>query len=162
MDSAKKYFNAEQAESLVFFGLGVVAMAIAVWFFFFKNDAMFRGMAWPLALVALIQLGVGYTIYTRSPKDLARVENTLQNDRSRIQSEEIPRMEKVMQSFVIIRWTEIALILAGLGLFFFMKDSAFWRGVGIGLAVQAALMLCADYFAEARGHVYLAELRRLI
>ena len=31
----------------------------------------------------------------------------------------------------------------------------FWRGVGLGLALQAGLMLLLDLFAEARGSTYL-------
>jgi hypothetical protein len=161
MDFAKSYFNAEKAESLVFFAIGIAAIAAAVWFFFFKNDALLLGAAWPLAIVALIQIAVGANIYVRSPKDLARVEQFLANDTGKIPSEEIPRMDQVMKQFVVLRWAEISLLLAGIVLAFVSKND-FWRGVGYGLAVQAGLMLVADYFAEARGHVYVAALKKLI
>jgi hypothetical protein len=62
---------------------------------------------------------------------------------------------------VILRYAEIALLAIGFLLIFISKTD-FWRGVGYGLAVQAALMLAADYFAEARGHVYLAALKKLL
>lgn len=161
MDFVQKYFAAERAESLVFLGIGIAALAAAAWFFGAKNDALLRGAAWPLAMVALIQITVGYTILTRSPKDIVRVEHIVQHEPPRIQSEEIPRMEAVMRNFAFIRWVEIALLAAGIALMFFSAEG-FWRGVGYGLAVQAALMLVADYFAEARGHVYLAELKKLL
>ena len=43
----------------------------------------------------------------------------------------------------------------------------FWQrhdvavGVGAGLVLQSAFMLCLDLFAEARGEVYLSGLRAL-
>jgi hypothetical protein len=30
-----------------------------------------------------------------------------------------------------------------------------WKGVGLGLAIQSALMLLLDFFAESRGREYL-------
>lgn len=161
MDFIQKYFAAERAESFVFLGIGLAALAAAAWFFFAKNDALLRGAAWPLALVALIQITVGYAVMVRSPKDSERVQHIVRHEPLRLQSEEIPRMEAVMRNFAIYRWTEIALLAVGIALFF-AAGTGFWRGVGIGLAAQAALMLLADGFAEARGHAYLAELKKLI
>jgi hypothetical protein len=160
MDFIQKYFNAERAESLVFLGIGIIAMAIGAWFLATKTDNLLRGVAYPFIIIALIQIGVGAGIFLRSPKDIARVTQIVQNEPTKIQSEEIPRMEKVMQSFVTIRYVEIALLLIGLVLAFTMSNNPLWRGVGIGLAIQSLLMLGADYFAEARGHVYLAELKK--
>ena len=74
-------------------------------------------------------------------------------------------MEKVMKSFVIYRWIEIALILGGVVLIFLYRsnpDKSFLRGVGITLALQAVLMLGADYFAEQRGKTYQQELQKLL
>ncbi len=159
MEFVKTYFNAEKAESLVFFFLGIVAVSTAAWFYFLKNDAFFRGAAWPLAIIGLIQLSVGSNIYFRSPKDMQRVENLIKNDPAGLQNIEIPRMEQVMKQFTILRWTEVALIATGLCLAFFFNKNPFWRGIGIGLTVQAAAMLVADYYAETRGHVYLDALK---
>jgi hypothetical protein len=159
MSFIQQYFTAERMESMVFFALGQVIIVVAIWFYFFKDDALLRGAAWPLALVALIQMGVGMSIFFRSPQDMARVENFVKVEPNRLQAEEIPRMEKVMQQFTVIKYIELALFALAIGCVFFMKEHPFWRGVGIGLTVQSVLMLCADYFAEARGHVYLAALK---
>jgi hypothetical protein len=161
MDFIRQYFNAERAESMVFFGLGVIAIVLATWFFLGKNSEFYRGMAYPLAIVALIQLAVGASIFMRSPVDTARVEGFVQHEPNRIASEEIPRMEKVMRQFVMLRYFEIALIALGLILIFVSK-SDLWRGIGMGLTAQAAIMLACDYFAEARGHVYLDALKNQI
>jgi hypothetical protein len=40
------------------------------------------------------------------------------------------------------------------------QDNRHWLlGIGVGLAIQSALMLGADYFAEKRGHEYFTGLK---
>ena len=114
MDQIRKYFRAERAESLLFLLVGVVTVGSAVrWGFSSGTGPFFRGMAWPLGLVGVIQLVVGSTIFFRTPSDIRRMERYLASDPGKVQTEEIPRMEKVMQNFVSYRWTEITLMAAG-------------------------------------------------
>jgi 4-amino-4-deoxy-L-arabinose transferase-like glycosyltransferase len=70
-----------------------------------------------------------------------------------------------MKNFVIYRWVEIVFILTGLLLIFLFKsnpDKTFWYGFGVALAMQAVIMLGADYFAEQRGKIYNEELQKMI
>jgi hypothetical protein len=64
-------------------------------------------------------------------------------------------MEGVLKIFVLYRWIEIALIAIGIALFFYFNPMIFWKGFGMGLAIQSSLMLVLDLFAESRGKVYL-------
>ena len=78
---------------------------------------------------------------------------------------ELPRMKTVMKNFTIYRWVEVTFILTGLILIFLFRtnpDKTFWYGLGMALAIQAVLMLGADYFAEKRGGVYTKELEKII
>ena len=161
MEHITDYFGAERLESLLFIGVGVVAMGIAAYALLVSQDAVLRGAAWPLALVALIQLGVGGGVYMRSPKDATRVQHIVKVEPKRVRSEEIPRMEVVMKNFVLYRWIEIGLLVAAILLCALAPAASAWRGVGIGLLVQAGLMLALDFFAEHRGAVYLGWLRSL-
>jgi hypothetical protein len=43
---------------------------------------------------SLVQIVIGTTIFTRSPKDNLKVENILKYEPKKIQAEEIPRMER--------------------------------------------------------------------
>jgi membrane-bound ClpP family serine protease len=82
-----------------------------------------------------------------------------------VKQTEQPRMKTVMKNFVVYRWVEIAFIITGLVLIFiFMSnpDKSFWYGFGVALAIQATIMLGADYFAEKRGKVYSSELEKII
>ncbi len=148
-------------ESLLFGAAGIIFISLSIYFYFSHKIDFYKGIAWPLFSIALLQLAVGINIYLRSPKDIIRVEDIIQNDASKINSAEIPRMNVVVKNFVIVRYTELALIAIGLILIFIFPAESFWKGVGAGLFLQSGLMLIFDYFAEQRAHVYLKELINL-
>ncbi len=152
------YFQAEKSESLIFISLGVLAITLAGWFWFSAKPEFYRGMAWPLLLVGVIQVVVGGSVYVRAPRDIKTVTQMTETAPDKIKSVEIPRMKTVMKNFVIYRYSEIALMMVGLALILMNKDINFWKGVGAGLFAQATVMLLADYFAEKRGKVYIQQL----
>ena len=163
-----KYFIAEKQESLLFLIVGVVAVLLAVvcWFFIKSNPIFFKGAVIPLLAIGLIQMVVGYSVYSRTDKQKADIAyNIGMEPVNYVKQTELPRMKTVMKNFVIYRWVEIAFIITGLVLIFLFKsnpDKSFWYGFGIALAIQAILMLGADYFAEKRGKVYTNELQKII
>ncbi|MBL7998467.1 MAG: hypothetical protein JNL32_07510 [Candidatus Kapabacteria bacterium] len=161
MEQIQSYFNAERYESILFVGIGLISIAVSVWMYRQSPSPFSIGMMIPFIGIALIGMTVGTTVFLRSPKDIQRVESIMQSNPSAIQTEEIPRMETVMKSFVLYRWIEISFIVVGLCLMFILKDFPFWNGVGVGLFIQAALMLSFDYFAERRGIEYLRWLQQL-
>ena len=153
----ENYFNAEKSESLLFLCIGLAGIVGAVLFFFFIKTPFYKGAALPLFLVGLLLGLVGYTVYKRSDGDRIRNVYAYDMNRSQLKQEEIPRMKKVMKNFIIYRYTEIFLFLAGTALYiYFIRDFKhdFWRGLGLALAVMALLTLIADYFAERRGKNY--------
>ena len=153
----EKYFIAEKQESLVFIVVGVIALLLAIAFFFFLKTGLYRGAAVPLLLIGLIQLAVGFTVYNRSDKDRIRNVYAYDMNPGQLKNEELPRMKTVNRNFVIYAWIEIVLIAAGLGLLFYFKNNPakiFWYGLGIALTLQAAFMLIADNFAEKRAKTY--------
>ena len=163
-----KYFIAEKQESLLFLIIGIAAILLAVvfWFFIKSNPSFFKGAAIPLLAIGLIQMVVGYTVYSRTDKQKKDIAYNIGIEPvSFVKQTELPRMEKVMTNFVIYRWVEIAFIITGLVLIFLYRlnpGKTFWYGFGIVLAIQAAIMLGADYFAEKRGKVYTEELKKII
>ncbi len=161
-----KYFMAEKQESLLFLIVGGVAVLLSVFFFFFikTNPAFFKGAAIPLFIVGLLLGVVGYTVFARSDNQRMDVAYRMGLDPGGyIKNEEGPRMEKVMKNFVIYRYVEIGLALAGIFLFIYFKndpDRVFWKGIGLTLAIMAIIALGADYFAEKRGKEYVEILRK--
>ena len=153
MGSVTNYFKGEIAESYLFLILGIAGLSISSYLILTKSASFWKGFAIPFILVSVLEIIVGITLIYRSPKDIIRVENYIKHDPSKIKTFEIPRMEKVLKNFVVFRYIEIALILAGL-LIYFSFENTFWKGIGIGLLIQASVVLTLDYFAERRGYIY--------
>jgi len=70
-------------------------------------------------------------------------------------------MEVVMRNFELYKGIEIALLLVGVALTYAFRHKELVYGIGLGLVLQASLMLVLDLFAERRGDEYLAALRAL-
>jgi hypothetical protein len=162
MNSVAKYFTGEKAESYLFILVGVLAFALALYFFFIVKTSFWKGVAVPFIIVALLEFIVGYSIVNRSSKDIIRVQTYITNEPQKIKSLEIPRMEKVLSNFVIYRYVEIALIILGIALMYSSMNDTFWRGIGLGLFIQASIVLSLDFFAERRGHQYIVYLQELV
>lgn len=161
MEQISKYFNAEKHESILFVLVGIVAIIFASCFFIKVKQPFYNGMAYPLILIAFIQIAVGASVYLRTPNDILRVNQIVQKDKSKIQTEEIPRMKTVMKNFEIYKWVEILLVAIGIIMFFYFQPMTTWQGVGLGLFIQASFMLVLDFFAENRGKTYLEYLQTL-
>ena len=158
----EKYFTAEKSESGLFIMMGIAAVLMALFFLFYFKSNWYKGAAIPLMVVGLMHLVVGSIVYNRSDKDRLRNVYAYDMKPGELQTKEIPRMEEVNKNFVIYRYIEIALILSGLALFIFFKshpDKTFWVGLGVALALEAAVSLSADYFAEKRAIVYTRQLK---
>jgi hypothetical protein len=153
----ERYFMAEKQESLLFVVIGVAAVLAAIAFYFLLRSSFFKGAVIPLVFVGLIELVVGYTVYKRSDGDRIRNVYAYDMNPAELKMKEIPRMEKVNRNFVIYRWVELALLVAGLILSMVYGQNpgrSFWYGFGIALSLQAGIMLVADYYAEKRALKY--------
>jgi hypothetical protein len=154
-----RYFAAEKAESVVFVLMGVVALGVSVWLW--RTGSSYRGMMWPLGLIAFIQLGVGGSIYLRTDGQVAALTAQLASAPEAYQAAEVARMEGVMGGFALYKLIELALFAVGVGLTYAFRYRETLYAVGIGLVLQASLMLVADLFAEKRGDEYLEQVRAL-
>ncbi|MCL6260790.1 hypothetical protein M3O96_16935 [Aquiflexum sp. TKW24L] len=162
MNPIIKYFNGEKAESYIFSLVGVIALAMALYFVFGLKTSFWKGVAIPFVVVAILEVIVGFTIVTRSENDMIRAEKFVQNEPEKIKTDEIPRMETVLRNFVIYRYVEIALIIFGIVLMYTTPIDTFWQGIGLGFFIKAGIVLGLDFFAERRGQFYLEYLNSLI
>ena len=161
----EKYFYAEKNESLLFIIIGMAAVLLALVFLFYLKTNWHKGVALPFLIAGIMHLVVGYTVYKRCDGDRKRNVYAYDMNPDELKNKEILRMEKVNKNFVIYRYTEIALLLLGLGLFFYYRnniDKSFWVGLGIALAIEAAISLGADFFAEQRAGHYTRGLQSYI
>ncbi len=161
----EKYFNAEKEESRVFLTIGITAFMLALIYILVLKTGFYMGAAIPLLLLGLLLAVVGYTVLRRSDKDRIRNVYAYDMNPAVLKDKELPRMKKVMRNFILFRWLEIFLFLAGAGIYiYFIRDftNDFWRGFGLALAVMALIALMADYFAEKRGRVYTKGLEEFV
>ena len=155
MDTISTYFHAERSESLLFIAVGIAALAISAWCLLVLRKPFYNGMAVTLAMVAMLQLVVGGTVYQRSPLDAARVQQMVQTAPQRIQSEEVPRMQVVMRNFKLYLGVEVALLIVSLLVLQFAAPGGFLRGAAMGMALQAVFTAVLDLVATRRGGAYL-------
>src|SRR6185312_12228264 len=103
----EQYFMAEKSAGLFFLIAGIAAISVSVAFFIFFKTNIYKGMAWPLVLLGLIQIIVGYKIYTDS--DHQRIDNVYAYDMNpaKLKSVELPRMEKAVKSITVFLWIEL-------------------------------------------------------
>ncbi len=155
----QSYFQAEKGESAFFIGFGALAIIAGI-VFFTRDVPALRGASYPLVLVGLIQVGVGLGVYLRTDKQQADLIAQMQSDRPRFLAEELPRMETVNRNFDLYKIIEIVLLVAGIGLALYGRNARpLLMGVGAGLALEAAITLGLDLFAEARADRYTEMLR---
>ena len=155
-----RYFAAEKGESTLFIAIGVAAIAISV--YLLVTASSWRTAAYPLLLVALIQIVTGAAVFLRTGTQVRSLAAQLAEEPRSYRRAELPRMERVMASFRTYRWTEIALLLLGIAVALVRRDDRTWMPAGTALAAQAAITLLLDYFAERRGAAYLAAIRKLV
>jgi hypothetical protein len=148
------YFAAEKAEGLGFFVFGLVACGFAVFALWRVRDPLFKGMAIPLLAVGLIQVAVGATIFARTDAQVASLRAQVQVAPADFKAQELARMSTVTSSFAVYKLIEVGFLVIGLGLALKPGIRRYWRGFGLGMLLQGALMLPADLVAEARAAAY--------
>lgn len=154
------YFSAEKRESLLFLLVGVAAIAASV--VLWRTGSPYRGMGYPLAAIALIQLVVGSTVHFRTDNQVRDLHQRLATDPPAYAAAELSRMTTVRRSFTIYKGIEIALLAAGIAGTFLFRDRQTLYAASIGLIVQSPLMLVLDLFAERRADVYMGRIRTLL
>ena len=162
IDPVAVYFGAERAGALVLIGIAVAALEVGYTVWRKSGTLQARSAAVALAIVAAIQLGVGGTVFVRAPQQQAQVAQALQQRQlERVRSEEIPRMQAVVDRLVLHRVAQAVVLIAALAALRWGRKGSRLRGTGAGLAPQAAMMLLFDHLAAGRAQAYLAWLHGL-
>ncbi len=134
--------------------VGASAIAAAAYFLLKQKTSFHYGLSTGIVAIGLIQIIVGYSVYSRTEMQVLELKNLYENDRPGYVDLEKPRMEGVMNNFTIYRQVEIALLIASLAVIFIPFFSPYMKGLAAGLFLQSLLMLGLDYFAEKRGKEY--------
>lgn len=158
LDAIDQYFGGEQSAALLLQALGLAAAGFSFWLW--RSGHPLRAMVFSLALVAMGQLAVGVGLYARTPAQVTALRRDLVERPVEARDAERARMVAVQRSFVWIERIEALVILLGVALVLLRRDHPTAVGVGMGLAIQGAVMLAFDVFASQRGAAWLAWLSR--
>ncbi len=158
-DFLLRYFSAEKAEALLFLALGPCAI-VGAWLLY-RHSARYKGSIVPLVAIAAIQIVVGATVFLRTDAQVVDLQRKFHHAPAQFKAEESQRMTLVMTSFGRYKILEMALLVLGVGLAAGLRRRRTWHAFGIGLALQAAIMLGLDWVAESRGQRYLDAVLQL-
>lgn len=153
MDNISNYFSGEKTQCTAGILLALLSILLAA-YFIYTNNILLKGIAVAFILPSLLLLAICVGIVWRTPNDILRVSSYYKSEPSKLQTEELPRMQKVMKTFPIIKTIEVCIFVAGVLLVLFFGKNNLLAGIGIGLAIQGAALYTFDHFAEARGKVY--------
>lgn len=159
MNEMSSYFDAEKQESVIFILVGLLAMGLSLWLW--VNGHRLKSMAYPLVVIALMQIVVGGTVYLRTDAQLSSLSAQLQANPAALKAEETTRMKTVMKNFSIYKTIEMLLLITGIGMIAILQRYDVAAGIGVGLILQSAFTLVLDVFAEARGAEYLSAIQGL-
>jgi hypothetical protein len=159
MNNMSDYFVAEKQESVIFVVVGLLAIGFSLWLW--MNGHRLKSMAYPLVVIALMQIVVGGTVYLRTDSQVSTLSAQLQVNPAALKAEETARMETVMKNFSIYKSIEMLLMIMGVGMIAFFQRHDVAAGIGVGLVLQAAFTLTLDIFAETRGADYLSVVQSI-
>lgn len=156
MTSVNAYFSGEKLQCSLGILMGLISIGLALYFLLSVKTELYKGMAYPFLIIPVFLMIICVGVIWRTPRDIARVTHFVQQEQEKIRTDEIPRMKKVLRNFKVIKTVEMCLFLAGLVIFAYSaaKGTSMGKGIGLGLAIQSALVFGFDYFAHNRGKIY--------
>jgi hypothetical protein len=153
------WFEGEKNEAFVFFGLGAVSAGTGAYLLTLDTDFS-RGAGWTAIGFGAVEMlfATTYTLGLAPKHD--ELKDDLAENPSQYKKDELERMNAIADRFVIYRYTELGILVAGAGLatYGFVKDKKTLAGIGLVASAHAAIVLFLDYFAERRTHDYIDEL----
>ena len=147
-----EYFAAERQGGFVLVAMALAGFGFA--FFLWIARSSFVAMAWPLVILGVLQIAIGLTVALRTPGQVATLEQGMANARAATVASETARMQKVNANFRIFKGIEIAVIVTGLLMALAFKVPGARSAVGLGLALEAVVLLVFDSFAHHRALLY--------
>lgn len=154
------YFAAERVGGFVLVGLAMAAFAIAATLW--RRRSGYKAMLWPLVAIGLIEFAVGFGVAYRAPAQVEALAAALAKSPAAAARAESARMAKVNSGFATLKVVEVTLLVVGLALVLLCPRPGTWSAVGLGLALQATLLLVFDFVAHKRAVAYSEWLRTMV
>lgn len=157
MNFIETYFTEEKIQFLFLIIIGIIAILLALIFQCIIKYSFFKGMAISLLLIGTFQVIIGSVIYNRSSSDIVRVNTFMNEDPQKIKTEELSRIENLIKKFTIYKCIEIGVFILSI-ILFYKSTLTFWKGLALGIMIQASIFFTLDMIAEKRTEVYMNNL----
>jgi len=154
-----RYFAGERAGGVFLLACALAGGAVSA--ALLASGSPLWAMSGPLVAVGLAQLAVGSVRVRRTPGQALRLSERLRSSPAGYRAEETARMRPVQRRLAVYKRIEIALLAAGLAIASFEGYGRTLYSVGLGLILEAGVMLAFDLKAECRGERYLAAVESL-
>jgi hypothetical protein len=153
------YFAAERIGGFVLVGFAVAAFVFAATLWLRRSS--YKAMLWPLVAIGLVEFSVGISVAIRAPAQVEALTIGLGKAPLVTARAESERIAKVNSSFAALKVVEVVSIAIGLVLALVFPRPGTWSAVGLGLALQAGVLLIFDFAAQERAIIYLQWLQKM-
>ena len=155
------YYRSERTTAFTFIGLGAVSAGVGTGLVATRGDFA-TGLG-----VAMISIGalevLGSAFYAvQVGAELDHYTELLARDPAKFKADETVHIHGTTSRFFGYRASELLLVVAGAGAatYGFASDRDVWKGVGIGVAGEAATFFVLDAFGSARAVDYEEHVKR--
>lgn len=156
-ETIEQYFNAFKNEQIFLMVLGAVALIVASVFFVGLKTQWYKGIALPLAVFAIINLGAGVSNYKKA--DFLKVRNTYNYDLhpELLRTKEMPRIKEMNQNYTVLIYVNISILFAAAFIFFYFKKKEgndYYMGMAASLFLVAVLSVAIYAVVKSRSKNY--------
>lgn len=157
----RRYFREEKRGGAVLMGMGAPGVAIGGGLLAQGSDTL-RGVGYPLLVIGALELVGGLIFYTRTNRQVAKLDAGLTGDTWATRNLELKRIRRVNLQFTLIEALELTLLVGGVAM---ATAGAHTRnetltGVGLGLSLESAGLLVFDLYAGRRALRWTRSLER--
>jgi len=158
-EAMRSYFEQEKTAALI--GMGGAVVAGGTGGYLVTQGDLSKGIGFSLIGIGAIGLVVGGTVYLRTDSQLEKLEKQLETNPLDYRKFEGERMQRVVTQFTILKIAELSILAGGIttAIVGATQKADLTTGIGIGLGIDAVLLLIFDYFADVRATSYLKQIQ---
>ncbi len=160
-DDLHEYYEGERKSGWLWGGFGVAGLGSGIALAAAQKDFTI-GLAGPLIGFGALQTTIGILTLARGPARMRGIDEELRMGERAFRLRDLERIQKINRAFVGLGVVESMLLVTGaivLGAGA-SRDVDTVRGLGLGIAIEAGVMLLCDSLAHTRAERYESSLSR--
>ena len=147
----QEWVKGELAQAKIMITIGIIIL-VAIFYIYKSSNAIVNGTLIPVGLIIIALLGYGSFMFHDRNKRLSLIQKEYEQTSSISFDTEKTKIEEGIASCKITIRVWYALIVIGIGLFFFFTQP-YYRGIGIGIALLGITLLLVDVFIDKRAKI---------